>query len=199
MLDNLSSERIDRARGRYWNSMEAMLGEPIGSRLHVDKNPAMNPMIVPMRRVFPELKVLVALRDPRDVVLSCFLRSLPLNPMSVWFLTLERTVDRYLMDLHGWLRVRELIDGWIEIRYEDLVADLPGQAHRVVAALGLPWHEAVLAYRELQRRPVQSPTYEAVAKPVYSSAVGRWRNYERRLAPMLERLEPMVKALGYDA
>jgi tetratricopeptide (TPR) repeat protein len=199
MLDGLSGERLERARRTYWDAMEAMLGEPIGTRLHLDKNPAMNPMIVPLRRVFPEMIVVVALRDPRDVVVSCFLRWMPVNPMSVWFLTLERTVDRYLMDLRGWLRVRELIDGWAEIRYEDLVADLPGQARRAVAALGLPWDDAVLAYRDRPRRPVQSPTYEAVAKPVYRSAVGRWRNYERHLAPVLERLEPMVTALGYDA
>ena len=50
-----------------------MLGEPIGGRLHLDKNPAMNLMIPPMRRVFPELKLIVALRDPRDVIVSCFL------------------------------------------------------------------------------------------------------------------------------
>lgn len=200
LLDDLTPDRIATARQAYLDAMQAMLGEPIGPRLHVDKNPAMIPMIPAMRRVFPELKLLVALRDPRDVAVSCFLRWLPVNPMSVWFLTLERTVDRYVMDLEGWLRVRELLGGWTEIRYEELVGDLPGQAKRTLDALEIPWDDAVLDYRQRSRaRPVQSPTYEAVARPVFSSSIGRWRRYERQLAPLLDRLAPVIKALGYDA
>ncbi len=198
LLDSLPSNRIATARQMYLDAMQAMLGEPIGSRLHLDKNPAMNPMIPAMRRVFPELKLLVALRDPRDVVVSCFLRYLPVNPMSAWFLTLERTVDRYVMDLTGWLRLRDIVGSWTEVRYEALVADLPGQARRTLAALEVPWDDSVLNYRQRDKaRPVQSPTYEAVAQPVFSSSIGRWRRYERQLAPLLNRLTPVIRALGY--
>jgi hypothetical protein len=200
LLDELAADRIAAAREIYLAAMQAMLGEPIGPRLHLDKNPALTPMIPAMRRVFPELKLLVALRDPRDVVVSCFLRWLPLNPMSVWFLTLERTVDRYVNDINGWLRVRDMLGDWTEIRYEDLVADLPGQARRALDLLGVAWDDAVLDYRRRHMtRPVLSPTYEDVAKPVHTGAIGRWRRYERHLAPLVHRLAPFVKRLGYDA
>ena len=67
----------------------------------------------------------MALRDPRDVVLSCYLRYLPLNAVSVRFLDV-RAHGRAVRAGHGgWLKFREMIDvPWCEVRYEDTVADL---------------------------------------------------------------------------
>jgi tetratricopeptide (TPR) repeat protein len=201
MLHRASEERIAAARRKYFACMEAMLREPIGDRVHLDKNPAMNLMIPAMLRVLPQLRLLVALRDPRDVVVSCFLRYLPLNPVSVCFLTIERTAERYALDLRAWLKLRDLIEApWIEVRYEDTVADLPRQARRALDLLGLPWDDAVLAYRDRAvRRQVLSPTYEAVTRPIYKTAIGRWHNYERQLAPVMGVLEPLVRELGYSS
>jgi len=199
MLDELSYETILDQRERYLDTMEAIFGEPIGKRLHLDKNPPMILMIPAMKRLFPELKLILALRDPRDVVLSCFLRYLPLNPVSVCFLTIERTCDRYLLDMQAWLKIREMISGaWVEIRYEDAVEDLKREARRALETLELPWDDGVLNYRDrTMQKQVLSPTYEAVAQPIYRSAMGRWKNYQQQLGPILENLAPVVRALGY--
>jgi hypothetical protein len=200
VLDQATREEIAAARRDYLGAMEAMLGEAIGNRLHVDKNPAMNLMIPPMLRVFPELKLVIALRDPRDVIVSCFLRFLPINPVSVCFLTLARTVDRYLLDTGGWLKMREMLDDWVEVRYERCVVELAGEARHLLEALQLPWNDSVLTYHQRRgRKLVLSPSYEEVARPVFTTSVGRWQNYERQLAPELARLAPLVKALGYEA
>jgi hypothetical protein len=179
--------------------MEGMLGEPIGARLHLDKNPAVNLMIPALRRVFPELKLIVALRDPRDVIVSCFLRYLPITPVSVCFLTLDRVVDRFVLDMGAWLKMRDMISNWVEVRYEDTVHDLAREARRVLEALALPWDDAVLRYRDrAKHKPVRSPSYEEVARPIFTSSLGRWQNYERHLAPALEKLSPVIKAMGYE-
>jgi hypothetical protein len=101
--------------------------------------------------------------------------------------------------MRAWLKVRDLIgNAWIEVRYEDTVADLEQQARKALAFLDLPWDECVLDYhRRAQQKHVHSPTYEAVTKPVYSSSVGRWRNYQRQLEPALGILQPFVEAFGY--
>jgi hypothetical protein len=151
-------------------------------------------------RVFPETRLLVALRDPRDVVLSCYLRYLPLNAVSVQFLDVERAAARYAFDMSAWLKYRELIPGpWREIRYEDTVADVAGQARKALDTLGLPWAEQVLGYRQrlADKKRVTSPSYEAVAQPIYSRSIGRWKNYERIMAPALETLDPFVREFGY--
>jgi hypothetical protein len=168
--------------------------------LLIDKNPELTMLLPLVARVFPEMKVLFALRDPRDVVISCFSQQLPLNAVSVHYLTLEGTARKYAKTMQAWLKLREiLVNLWIEVRYEDLVADLEGQARRVLDFLGLPWDERVLEYhRRAQQKHVHSPTYEAVTKPVYSSSIGRWRNYARQLEPYQEILQPFVEAFGYN-
>jgi hypothetical protein len=199
VLHRVPPERLLAERQRYLSVMEWMLGSPIGDRMHLDKNPAYNLTIPIMLRIFPEMRFLVALRDPRDVVLSCFMRYLPLNTVSVHFLTLERTADRYALDMRAWIKFRDLISAaWCEIRYEDTIADLRTTAQRAVAALGLPWNEAVVDYRRrLGDKQISSPTYAEVARPVHARAIGRWQNYEQYLSPAIETLEPFVRTLGY--
>lgn len=200
MLDELTASQIMDARRSYLSAMQGVLRDPIGDRLHVDKNPAMILMIPPMRRVFPELKLLIALRDPRDVVASCFLRYLPINPVSVCFLTVQRTVDRLMLDMGSWLKMRKMIGDWVEIRYEDVVADVRREAARMLQTVDLPWNDAVTNYRaQVSQKHVHSPTYEEVARPIFTTSVGRWQNYERYLAPSFESLMPLVRDLGYDS
>jgi hypothetical protein len=186
-------------RERYLAYMAAALNQPIGDRIHLDKNPTLTLLLPGMLRLFPETKLLIALREPRDVIVSCFMQYLPLNTNSVCYLTLERAARRYAQDMGTWLKFRELLcTPWLEVRYEDCVGNLEQEARRVLEFLDLPWAPEVLQYRErLKTKAVQSPTYEAVSKPLYTSSIGRWRNYQKFVEPCLEILEPCVAAFGY--
>lgn len=198
-LRAIPRERLLQQRRRYLDYMEAAQGEPLGGRVHLDKNPNHTSLIAGLYRLFPESKFLVALRDPRDVLVSVYLRNFNLTEFSACFLTWGGCCLMYAFEMGVWLRLRELMEGnWLEVRYEDTVADIEGQARRGLDFLGLPWDDAVLRYRESNRgKVVNSPTHEAVREPVYTRAIGRWRHYEKHLGPYLDRLEPFVKALGY--
>jgi tetratricopeptide (TPR) repeat protein len=198
-LDAVPAERLEALRTRYLAYLEAALNEPIGDRVHLDKNPPLTLVLPGFLRLFPEARALIALRDPRDVVVSCFLQYLPLNPNSVCFLTLERTAQRYAVDMEVWRRLRGMIASpWLEVRYEDTVADLEKAARRALEFLGLPWESQVLNYRErLEQKAVGSPTYEAVSQPLYTRAIGRWKNYRKYLEPILPILQPSIDAFGY--
>ena len=201
VLNDLQANEIESLRRRYVLAMEYLLGEPIGGRMHLDKNPAYNLTIPLVLRMFPETRLIIALRDPRDVVLSCYLRYLPLNSISVEFLDVQRTAERYANDMSAWLKFRELLDSpWCEVRYEDTVSNLESQARRALSTLGLAWDDQVLDYRErlLATKQVTSPTYEAVAEPIYTRAIGRWKNYERLLEPAMQILEPFIREFGYN-
>ena len=199
-LHSAPLERLAAQRQRYIAYMEGALNEPIGDRIHLDKNPTLTLLIPGMVRLFPETKLLIALRDPRDVVLSCFMQYLPLNTNSVCFLTLERTARRYAHDMGIWRRFREIAcTPWLEVRYEACVTQLEREARRALAFLGLPWDPQVLQYRErLKSKAVASPTYEAVSQPLYTSAIGRWKNYRKYLEPCLHILQPSLDAFGYE-
>jgi len=199
VLDDIPLDMLTRLRTDYRTAVEGALREPIGERVLLDKNPEFTMMLPAISRAFPEMKIVFALRDPRDVVVSCFSQRLPLNAVSVHYLTLKGTIDKYATTMNAWLKLRDMISNpWMEVRYEDSVASLPQVSRRVLEFLELPWDDAVLNYRQrTQQKHVHSPTYEAVTKPVYSSSVGRWRNYADQLAPHLDQLQPFIEAFGY--
>lgn len=199
VLDRTPLDDLNLARQVYWSSMEGALREPIAGRLLIDKNPELTMLLPLVARVFPEMKIVFALRDPRDVVLSCFMQQLPLNPVSVHYLTLEGAANKYATTMRAWLKIRGMLQNpWIEIRYEDMVSDLEGQARKVLGFLGLEWDERVLDYhRRAQSKHVHSPTYEAVTKPIYTSSVARWRNYAEQLEPYINILRPFIDEFGY--
>jgi Tfp pilus assembly protein PilF len=199
-LDSVPPSLIRHARENYFRCMEMFLRRQIGGRLLVDKNPGMNLMIPMVVRVFPETKFIIALRDPRDVVVSCFMQALPPTPISSAYLSLEGTVNQYANVMGFWLdMLPRMGNQWTYVRYEEMVADLPAVARSVLGFLGVGFEENVLKFYEHSRaKRVISPSRDDVRKPLYQTAVGRWRNYQRYLEPYLPALERFVKAFDYN-
>ncbi len=81
----------------------------------------------------------------------------------------------------------------LDVRYEDVVADLEGQARRIIEYCGLPWDERCLSFHETDR-PVRTASATQVRQPIYKSAVGRWRVYENELTPLLAALRIGARA-----
>ena len=200
VLESISFKEINSARGHYFKRTEEILQTLLGERLVLDKNPSLLALLPAILRIFPEAKFLIALRDPRDVCLSCFTLPLPPNPVAATYMSLETTVQQFESAMNFWLKIRPKIpDGWLEVRYEDTVADLASTARKTLDFLGIEWDEKVLAFHEHARGKIlRSPSYSDVVKPVHKRAIGRWRNYQKYFEPYLDRLEPFVKAFGYE-
>jgi len=79
----------------------------------------------------------------------------------------------------------------LDVDYEEVVRDLPGQARRIVAHCGLAWNDACLTYHETERA-VMTPSALQVRRPIYDSAIGRWKAYRTEL-------QPLIEALGLEA
>jgi tetratricopeptide (TPR) repeat protein len=199
ILDNVPQAVRQQARATYWQQTAAIFDEPIADRMLLDKNPGMMILLPVINWAFPEMKMLIALRDPRDVVLSCFMQKVPLTPISSNWLSLADAASYYAVTMQTWLAVRGLTTSpWLEFRYEDVVADLEREARKILAFLELPWDDRVLKFYEHAREKlVRSPTYKDVTQPVYHKSVGRWQHYAKHFAPVLETLAPYVKEFGY--
>jgi tetratricopeptide (TPR) repeat protein len=195
-----SSARLNALRRAYFEAIDRELGGPSQSKMVIDKNPSPTARLPIWLRVFPELRIIIALRDPRDVILSCFFQNIPLNAVNVNFLSFERLAKHYrdLMDI--WFTVREWPGfHWIEARYEDIVAGLEKEGGRVTRFLGLEWDEQQKEfYAKSRQKQMYSPTYQDVTRPVYTRSIARWRAYEKHLAPILPQLKPYWERLGYD-
>jgi Tfp pilus assembly protein PilF len=198
-LDGISSFRVREWRQRYVKSLLREIDGAPSARILLDKNPSPTMLLPAWLRIFPELKVIIALRDPRDVIISCFFLNIMLNETNANFLSLERTVKHYsdLMDV--WLRMRELGGfDWVETRYEDIVNNLEAEGRKATEFLGLSWHPDQARYQETARRKfLFAPTYHDVTQPIYRGAMGRWKNYAEVLEPIQARLAPYCRAFGY--
>ncbi len=200
ILEAATLPQLQQARSGYFSFMEEHLGSPIANRLLIDKNPILTVQIPAFLCIFPEARFLVALRDPRDVVLSRFMIPQPVFPLATPFFSLEGTTEAYAITMGIWRTVAPLMPApYLEVRYEDMVEDLESVARRTLDFLGVSWDTRVLGFDDHARKKmVRSPTYADVTQPVYKRAMGRWRHYQKYLEPYLDKLEPFVKAFGYE-
>ena len=143
----------------------------------------------------------IALRDPRDVVLSCWMQNFRLNEAMVQFLDIERTAAAYAAVMSFWRDHRDLLDGrYIEYRYEDLVDDFDTTLKRLVAFVGLPRDDGVLGFgKTAAGHVISTPSARDVSGgQIYRRARGRWHRYRVLLEPVLPVLAPCLEAFGYD-
>jgi Flp pilus assembly protein TadD len=199
-IDWMSPRTLRQIRTDYFRGMESYLGQPIGDRLLLDKNPANTFDIPPLARIFPDMKFVIALRDPRDVCLSCFTQPVPVIPDTASWLSLEGTCQHFAYIMGIWQAWREVLkDQSIEVRYEDLVDNQEATSRKALEFLGLPWNDRVLKFNEhASTKIVKSPTFAEVNKPIFKTAMRRWENYRGYFEPYLKTLEPFAKAWGYE-
>jgi tetratricopeptide (TPR) repeat protein len=199
-LDAMEPADLGRGRAEYLRCTEDRLGEALDGRILLEKDPLLTADLAVPLRLFPDAKILMPLRDPRDVVVSFFFTIVPLAPNSVASANLGDACRYYAEVMrHGlWLRERLAPDRWMESRYEDLLAQPEPQTRRLASFLGIDWSPDMLAHhRQPRRKAVGTPTYDDVSKPLYTRSLGRWKNYERWLDPHLHHLEPFLGAFGY--
>jgi len=79
-------------------------------------------------------------------------------------------------------------DRFIEVDYEDLTSDPEPVIRRIIAACGLPWHDACLR-PESNPRAVKTPSKWQTRQPIYRTSVARWRRYEPWLGPLRALVE----------
>jgi tetratricopeptide (TPR) repeat protein len=135
----------------------------------------------------PNASIIHAVRDPIDTCVSCFSKLFADKMNYAYDLAeLGRYYRGYQAVMSHWQRV--LPPGRIlKVKYEDVVADLEGQARRLVAHCGLEWAPRCLAFHQTSR-PVRTASAAQVRQPIYNDSVARWRRYEASLGPLLAEL-----------
>ena len=196
---SLPQAELGRWRREYWNRVERK--SPAGAKraTYLDKLP-MNLAVLPViHLLFPDAKFILALRDPRDVIVSCFRNHFAINAAMFQFLSLAGAARYYDAVMTSAEVARERLPLALHVvRYEDVVADLRREAMKLMEFLGQLWTEDVLKYTETaSRREIYTPSATQVIQPIYKTSMGQWRRFEAQLAPVLPVLEPWVRKFGY--
>jgi tetratricopeptide (TPR) repeat protein len=180
----LSGDQLRQFGTRYLEGVTP--GAPTAARI-TDKMPLNFLFAGLIHLALPNAHIIHTSRDPVDTCFSCFSTLFTGNHRVAYELgELGRYYRAYERLMGHWRRV--LPNGvMLEVRYEDVVADLDRQARRIVAHCGLDWEDACLSFYET-RRPVRTASVAQVRQPIYRSSVGRWQPYRHLLRPLLEAL-----------
>ena len=199
-IANASDEAVAKARDAYFETARSLTPLEPG-KLLIDKNPlAMNSIPV-IRRLFPDARIILALRHPCDVVLSCFVTNFKPNNAMVNFLSLATTAEAYDLSFSYFEKARELLHPAVHtIVYEQLVADGDRELRPLFEFLGLEWDDRVLDHQSTARSRghIKTASYAQVVEPIYQRSAGRWLNYRKHLEPVLPVLEPWVQKFGFS-
>ena len=199
-LAGLNSGQIGQLRQFYWRRMREEYGEQVMVKQLVDKN-AMNTIdLGVISVVFPEARILFALRDPRDVCLSCFMQAFSTAPATINLTSWQGIARQYAAVMSYWLSIRDIMQPeYMHLQYEKTVNDFEATFRQIFDFLGLEWCEAVLKYHERAKgRFISTPSFAAVSQPVYNNAVRRWLGYERYFKSIDAQLQPFIDVFGYS-
>lgn len=195
-LRRIRGNALRRANRLYLDALDAV--SPDAARV-IDKLPANYYYLGLLPSLLPGAHVVHCRRHPLDTCVSCFFRNFA--GQNLIYTDLEwiaRAYRNYVRLMRHWENV---LDGILEIcdaEYEQVVKDLEGSARRVVASVGLAFHPACLEF-DKQRRMASTLEPEQAGRNVYDTSIGRWRNYERHLGPLIEALGPDLAGFSSEA
>ena len=200
-LRDLAPARLEEVRSNYWQRVRRKVELGPGLRL-IDKNP-LNILRLPViRRLFPQAPILLAIRHPCDVLMSCFMQHFGDADFALLCRDLPTLANGYRRMFDSWYRQAAILGvAAHEVRYESLVSDFENGIRGACEALALRFEPAMLepARHASSKAFISTPSYSQVVKPVHSNSVDRWRHYERHFAGALPALAPYLQRWGYAA
>ncbi|HEV2099300.1 MAG TPA: tetratricopeptide repeat protein [Stellaceae bacterium] len=185
----LSGAQLAQLGAAYVNRLSAAArsGGIASAERVTDKMPGNFCLAGLIHLALPNARIIHTCRDPVDTCLSCFSR----------LFTAEQPFAYDLGELGRYYRACDgLIDHWrrvlpesvfLDVRYEELVADFEPQARRILAHCGLDWDPACLLFHRTER-VVLTASATQVRQPLYRSSIGRWRPDQGTLWPLLDAL-----------
>jgi hypothetical protein len=177
-----------------------------------DKTPGYATKMRRIQRVLPEARFIHVIRDGRDVALSLKEREADL--------TTEQIARRWRHRINRTRRTAKHIDDYLEIRYEDLVADPEKTLSRICAHIDLSYSDKMLDYHqraeerlEEMAQPLEEEdekrglsaasrleAHALTTEPPRTDRAGRWRREmsPEDLAIFHEHAGGLLEKLGYD-
>lgn len=182
-IASLDAEKLDQAAAAFLEDLHALAPEK--ARI-IDKMPANYLHLGLVGLMLPGAKIIHCVRDPRDIGLSIF----------TFRFHGHHGYAHDLADL-GWTirQQSRLMDHWkavlpnpiMTVALQDWVQDFDRTLARVLDHLGLSPDPNCARFFESDS-PVHTVSRSQVRQPINARGLGRWRSYEKELAPLIAEL-----------
>ncbi|HXI68423.1 MAG TPA: tetratricopeptide repeat protein, partial [Steroidobacteraceae bacterium] len=131
----------------------------------------------------PRARFIHMQRHPLDTCLSIYFQNFfNVSPYANDLGNLGHYYGQYLQVMAHW-RATLPPATMLEVPYEGLIEDTEGWTRRMLDFIGLPWDPGCLEFHRTDRVVITASKWQ-VRQQISASSVGRWRNYEKYLAPL---------------
>lgn len=179
-ISNITADEIINLRKYYFDQIK--LTEQNKHKLIIDKIPLTLAELAFVKIIFPESKIILALRHPCDVVLSCYFTSFKMNEAMINFLDWEDTINFYnnVFELFEFYE-QQLQLNYIKIKYENVIHDFTNEVSELFHFLNLKYEKNIENFYKVaqNRKSISTPSYSQVVNPLYSNSIGRWKKYKK--------------------
>ena len=188
-LQSITQQEISSITKRYLNKLSELKEKANKSEAIriVDKMPDNYALVGWILTLFPNAKIIHAKRDARDVALSCWLTQFGAIRWACNEDHLRERIRQYQRIMKHWQTV--IPDRFIEMRYEDLVANQEEESKRLINYIGLDWDEDCLRFFESDRI-IRTASITQVRQPIYNKSVARWKPYEDLISDLFSQMAP---------
>ena len=198
-LNNIDENFFSEMREKYFNDRNKYIKFD-KDKIYIDKLPLNIVHVAEIFSFFPNSKFILALRNPYDVVLSCFMQYFGANSAMLNFTSLKDTAKLYDLVMSLWLIYFEKFPIKVhKIKYEQIVQDFDQSVSKLLSFLELKWSDNVKEfYKTAERRGiVNTPSYRQINQPLYKKSIERWKNYEGEFSEVKQILDKWKQIFNY--
>lgn len=189
IIETLTQQQIDRLSSEYLAKLDSIVAEAgaENAKRITDKMPHNFYFLGVIQLLFPGARIIHCQRDPIDTCLSIYFQDFnEKHDYARDLFKIGTHYNQYLSLMTHWQHILNL--PIFTVRYEELIENQEKITNDLLEFCGLDWEDSCLDFYKL-KRTINTPSYDQVRQPLYKKSVGRWRNYEKYLEPLMEGLQ----------
>ena len=171
----INQEKIIKLQKQYFDSFDYK-----SEKLVIDKYPLNLVELGFIRTLFPDSKIILALRHPLDCIISCVLTAFKMNDGMVNFENIQTTSYFYnecFELLFKYIKFYNI--KYHEVKYENVVVNFKYEINKLLNFLNLDYEEGINNFHKtaMQREKINTPSYAQVTQPIYSNSINRHKKF----------------------
>lgn len=190
IYDSITSQELGTLAEQYIQALDEI--DPTARHI-TDKMPANFIYCGLIALMLPNAKIFHTRRKPMDVGFSCYSQNF--HQALSFTNSLDAIASYYRFYAELMLHWESLLsDQIMTVQYEELVGNFNQQTQRIYHFLGFDWDENTVSSFHQNRSAVATASHAQVTRPLYNTAMEKWRCYEGELQPLYQAF----KANGID-
>jgi len=174
-LLNLDEKSKIKMQEKYFSSFNYSSKKTI-----IDKFPLNLIELGFIKSVFPNAKIILAIRHPLDCIISCVLTAFKINEAMLNFENLK-TTSFFYNQVFGLLfkYIKFFNIKFHQVKYENIVLNFDDEIKKILNYLNLDFETNMKNFFETakSRENINTPSYDQVTKPLYSNSINRHLNF----------------------